>query len=318
MTIRCFTFFVFLALSALRGITGEPDSLFGQVNPVFQAVLADDSAKLTALLKQGANPNEKTAWGWAPLHQAMFMRAEIAKILLSAGADVNVRVSDVGSMPSPRWTPLFYAASLGRADLVTELLKQKVDVNALDLAGKTPLFYAVQRQHREVAELLGKAGASPLKEIPGPAPFATPAYYPNGIFGPAITVPELYQAVMLHDKARVEALLKQGADPEAREPMGGDAALYCAMSADVDIVKLLLDYGADVNVHAGQNKKGESNNWTPLFAAVYLGRDDLVAELLRRGAKVNIKDAWGKSPLWYARDRKKAKIIELLRAAGAH
>ena len=38
---------------------------------VFDAVLHRDVIKLKGLLEVGADPNERTFWGWAPLHQAM-------------------------------------------------------------------------------------------------------------------------------------------------------------------------------------------------------------------------------------------------------
>jgi ankyrin repeat protein len=133
-----------------------------------------------------------------------------------------------------------------------------------------------------------------------------------------VPIPQLYQAIMLHDKQRVENLLKSGADPNERVP-SGLAALHEAMNCSVEICRLLLQHGADPNIRVAKNEQGGgTNDWTPLFYAAYDGRDDLVVELLRHGAKVNIVDAVGRSPLWYARDQKKDRAVQLLKAAGAH
>ena len=290
----------------------------GKVPPVFQAVLSGDSSQLKKLLSQGADPNEKTEWGWAPLHQAMFARVEISRILLDAGADVNIRLGNFDSIPSSQWTPLFYAVSLGRSDLVGELIKHGANLNISDTTGNSPLFYATQRGYKDIADLLAKAGARPLVDVPAPIGSLTPAYYPRGPGEPAVSIPDLYQAILLHNKAQVEALLKQGANPNGTAPVQGWSPLHYAMQSDVDICRLLLDYGADPNVRVAKNERGQSNDWTPLFYAVYHGRDDLIAELLRHGAKIDITDAMGHSPLWYARDRKKERTLELLKAAGAH
>jgi ankyrin repeat protein len=286
-----------------------------RIPALFRAVLSGDALKLKELLKQGADPNEKTQWGWAPLHQAMFMRPEICQILLKAGADVNIRIGEFGPVPSNQWTPVFYATSLGRTDLIIELLKHGANVNILDRQGHQPLFYAVLNRKKDIADLLRKAGAQPLLETPLTAPMATPAYYPHGPLGPAVPIPKLYQAIMMHDRRRVEDLLKGGADPNERVPTGL-APLHEAMESDLLICQLLLQYGADPNIRVAKNEQGGTNDWTPLFYAAYDGRDDLIAELLNHGAKANIVDAVGRSPLWYARDQKKEAATKLLRAAG--
>jgi len=109
--------------------------------------------------------------------------------------------------------------------------------------------------------------------------------------------------------------LKSGADPNKRNP-SGYTPLHEAMKSDLEICRSLLDHGADPNIRV-RNLHGFSNDWTAIFFAAYYGRDDLISELLRHGARVNVVDAMGRSPLWYARDQRKEAAVKLLKAAGA-
>lgn len=60
--------------------------------------------------------------------------------------------------PLSTFTELHYAASIGDAAKVRELIRQGSDVNAFD-NGKTPLHYAVDDGHLDVARELIEAGA---------------------------------------------------------------------------------------------------------------------------------------------------------------
>jgi ankyrin repeat protein len=75
---------------------------------------------------------------------------------------------------------------------------------------------------------------------------------------------------------------------------------------------LLLAHGADPNRRTPENLKGHTNDWTPLFYAIYEKRSDLVSLLLRVHANTDIVDIQGKTPLQWALERKTPDILTLL------
>ena len=85
---------------------------------------------------------------------------------------------------------------------------------------------------------------------------------------------------------------------------------------DRRIAELLLERGADPNRRTAKNQFGQTNGWTPLFYAVSAKRSDLVAVLLRHGARVKIRDTRGKSPLDEAKEEHAPDIIKQLEDAG--
>src|ERR1700730_3042710 len=128
-------------------------------------------------------------------------------------------------------------------------------------------------------------------------------YYPHGIHGEAVPVPDLYEAVLQNDKERVKDLLEHGAKPNELAPNGDYPLIESTVwGKDSEICRLLVEHGADVNVVTKPNAKGWSNKWTPLFYAVYRKRAELVSILLAHGAKTNLRDAQGKSPMDLAKE----------------
>jgi ankyrin repeat protein len=150
---------------------------------------------------------------------------------------------------------------------------------------------------------------------PSPLPKGPLTY--NGPNGP-VPIPELYQAVIRKDVTRVDALLKEGADPNEMCPCGVsplEAAVFQAK--DSHITELLLANGADPNKPTPKNTKGFTNGWTPLFYAVGEKRADLVTLLLNHHSRVNVVDVQGKTPLQLARERDSPEIVQQLIKAGA-
>ena len=117
----------------------------------------------------------------------------------------------------------------------------------------------------------------------------------------------------------LERLHRPGDPVNARFPLPSRAGIYptaMAMSirnGDREVVRMLLDLGADLNAIEGVP-------WSPLDSAVHNNRLDLARLFLQRGADVNAVDAVGYTPLLLAAsiDFGDTGMIELLLAAGAN
>lgn len=92
---------------------------------------------------------EWTALTWAVKKSKL----EAAKVLVSAGADVN----HIDAQDTPI---LHFAVDNGNLDMVNFLLENKVNVKAKDKYGLTALVYALKGQHTEIAKAIKDAGGS--------------------------------------------------------------------------------------------------------------------------------------------------------------
>lgn len=125
------------------------------------------------LLESKADPNQISELGETALSSAVRLRdkdlcAEVVKVLIDAGADVN--------MKTPEEIPIISQAVFnGNPYAIKVLVEAKADVNA-QIDSSTPLMFAAlrsmytsdQQTHKEVVEALLEAGANPkLKNSEG-------------------------------------------------------------------------------------------------------------------------------------------------------
>ena len=104
----------------------------------------------------------------------------------------------------------------------------------------------------------------------------------------------------------IKILFKNGYDLNKVVPSTTQSPLGLAVWANQsDIVKWLLDNGADINVLDGMN-------WTPLMIASYLGHTDIVKILKKKGANTDLKENHGWTALDLATLYHHEGIIELL------
>jgi hypothetical protein len=124
------------------------------------------------------------------------------------------------------------------------------------------------------------------------------------------TLPPLSSAVVNGDKAEVDRLLKRRAQL-ATHSLNGHSALHWAVEAgSLEMAKLLLDAGANVNAFA-------VGGMTPLHRASAMGYRTLVDLLLDRGADINIVSIGGYTPLHHAAANGHVDVIRTLIARGA-
>lgn len=119
-------------------------------------------------------------------------------------------------------------------------------------------------------------------------------------------------AADIGDRETVMELLKSGTNPNApllHHPQfnGAMAPLHvAARSGHLNICRLLVENGADVNVLSAEN-------WTPLYYATNTGNTDIVEYFLARGADKTIRDSYhNRTPLDVAKYRQFHDIVKLL------
>ena len=125
---------------------------------------------------------------------------------------------------------------------VTKLLEQRIDVNAPQPDGATPLAWAAHWDALEIADRLLTAGA-------------------NANLANELGVTPLMLASVNGSSAMIERLLKAGAQPNTARPSGETAMMLAARAGSAASVKLLAAHGAD------PNSKTKTGDTALMFAA---------------------------------------------------
>ncbi|MBO7238190.1 MAG: ankyrin repeat domain-containing protein [Elusimicrobiaceae bacterium] len=134
-----------------------------------------------------------------------------------------------------------------------------------------------------------------------------------GVVLPALTQDmnkQLCVAAFCGDTPRVQRLIGQGADIEAKDKRGWTPLGWAVSQGYPDTVKLLLDNGADIDKRV--------NGASPLIWATLHERADMVRILLRYHCNVNARDNFNNTALDYALIGRNDQILELLLEHGAH
>ena len=121
---------------------------------------------------------------------------------------------------------------------------------------------------------------------------------------------ELIIVVAQSQVARAAALLTAGANVNSAQPPLQLTPLLVASELDFDMVKLLVERGAEVNVN-------DRDGITPLMRAITLRDLRMVKLLLDAGAKIDVTDYRGHTALTHAILRSDADILKLLITRGA-
>ncbi len=262
-------FFTLLAIPVFAGFLTADATQPEGTTALHWAVRQNDAAQVDALIKAGADVKAATRYGVTPINLAALNgNAAIIRRLLDAGVDVN------SANPGGE-TALMTATRTGKLDAMTVLLDHGANVNARDAAhAQTALMWAVIEKHADAVKLLLDRGAninmSTLVTV-------TPGEY----------VPARPAA------ASGTGIIRQRALPT---PNGGmTALLFAVRDGNADMVRLLLDRGANIDQASG-------NHTTPLIIALLNGQTGIATELVARGADVNALDDYKRGPLFAAID----------------
>jgi len=260
-----------------------------------------------------------TPGGMTPLlYASRDGRTETARMLLDAGADINLRdANDI--------TPLIAAITNNHPDVARYLIERGADITAVDWYGRTPLWAAVETRNMDkdnasfensidrapflaLIQVLLDKGADAnarTKEVPpvrndflritaslswvdftGQTPFIT--------------------AALAGDVTVMKMLLKHGADPNI-PTFAGTTALMAAAGVNwvvdqtydegqpalLEAVKLCVELGLDVNAV-------NSMGLTAIHGAANRGSDEIIKYLVSLGARLDVKDKEGRTPLTWA------------------
>lgn len=297
------------------------DSL--ETTPLMHATAGGHMSIVKILLRAGANPNLVCGRSSSSLHRAIVNNdVDIARLLLD---QPNI---DLGLIDSSRndVTPLMLAASLRRTQILPIILhKSGLDVNA-----RSP-------------------GPSMSTALTIAATTGDPQVVRQILSHPDIDVNKtnntytaLTEAALCGSLSVVEALLDHGADPEIHE---ADCLSGTPLNRAIDygyaaIVRLLLERGANPRVldaydrtiihSAGVNGQDEilhilfeyptgvdvnaqgNNGRTVLHDAAYFNHCSTIKILFEHGARTDIHDNAGRSPLGVAKDMNNLAALTLL------
>jgi ankyrin repeat protein len=233
-----------------------------------------------------------------PLHWSVWNTYyQVAKMLITAGADVNARECD-------QETPLHWLAGgllgIETVEVARSLLKHGAFVNAVNLENQTPLHYAVENSsHSDQARLLILF----LLE--------------HGAF---VNAADLNKETPLHvaieyieqdDQAcpLISLLLEKGADANATETDGNTPLLLAMARRLWGTMLVLLKHGAAVDAKDFEGK-------TALHLAAEWGKIELVEWLIEQGADTNTTDLSGMMAMELAAINGYENIVQLLTNQG--
>uniref|UniRef100_A0A3B3R7C1 Ankyrin repeat and sterile alpha motif domain containing 6 n=1 Tax=Paramormyrops kingsleyae TaxID=1676925 RepID=A0A3B3R7C1_9TELE len=211
------------------------------------------------------NNNNNGSSGREPLDITALMVAaqhgfeSTVRLLLEWGADANVSLRTTG------WSSLMLAVLSGKVGVAQQLVERGADPDHLNVLSKTAFEIALQLQQKDVKSYLDlvttvrpQSGTRSKPDRSAPL---------SGLFG------QLVREILEEDPAQVNSANADGASP----------LMIAAVSGQLGVVQLLVEKNGDMN------KQDSVHGWTALMQATYHGNKDVVKYLLNQGADVNLR-----------------------------
>jgi uncharacterized protein len=240
------------------------------------AVIRQNDEICDFLLELGANVNSKDKQGNTPLSLAVNNDyLYMINKLLTLGANPNLP-DEHGDTPLIKAIWATMSTNIDQEQInhtIKHLIECGADINAKNESGRTALFTAIYQNNTEIALYLIEKGADCQLDDEQMSSFSL-----------------LHYACFQGNYSLVKALLDKNSNPNA-VATSCESPVYIAVTKGyLDIVGLLIEYGADVNLYIGTDC---DNKCTALQAAVYYISDykhfkQIVNKLIEGNADLSI------------------------------
>ncbi|AWO98209.1 putative protein phosphatase 1 regulatory subunit 12A [Scophthalmus maximus] len=222
------------------------------------ACSSGDTEEVLRMLDRGADINYANVDGLTALHQACIDdNVDMVTFLVEHGASIN-------QPDNEGWIPLHAAASCGYLDIAEYLISQGANVGVVNSEGETPLDIAEEEPMEELLQ----------NEINR-----------QGLDIEAARKEE--ERIMLRDARQ---WLNSGQIQDIRHAKSGGTALHVAAAKGyVEVLKLLIQTGYDVNIK-------DYDGWTPLHAASHWGKEEACRILVENLCDMDLINKMGQTP----------------------
>ena len=259
--------------------------------PLLDAIDQDNADVVRTHMEIGTDPDKSFVppgipfAGASALHVAVLKdNREIVQLLLDNGADIDIKALD-----EFKGSPLEWAAFFGIKDMAVFLVESGADINARNAYGTMPLD-AANADNPFIPE-------EDRKQFDENRAFLRQYFSEKGAES---TAPDLtlLDALDQDNTDAVRVHMESGTNPDKSFvppgiPFAGASAFHVAVLKDNrEIVQLLLDNGADIDIRALDDFKGSPLEW-----AAFFGIKDMAVFLVESGADINARNAYGTTPL---------------------
>jgi ankyrin repeat protein len=191
---------------------------------------------------------------------------------------------------------LIAAAQQGDLEKVQQLMAQGADVHATDRSGRTALIAAAYQNHLAVAQVLIDAGADVNVQ--------------DNTQQSAYLIPTADGYLEL-----LRLTLAAGADVHSTDSYNGTGLIRAADRGHVEIIRELLQ--TDINVNHVNRLGWTALLEAIILGDGGPRHTEVVRLLVEAGADVNLADGQGVSPLAHAQRQGYSEIVKILQDAGA-